>query len=53
MRRGRPLRRLVTYTATKDALDALNHNHHFKVDRDEVFAMWTSIDSIMRFLMKP
>ncbi len=45
--------KLVTYTTTKDALDALNHNHHFKVDRDEVIAMWTSIDSIMRFLMKP
>lgn len=44
--------RLVTYTTTKDALDAANHNHHFHVDPDEVFAMWSSIDSIMRYLMK-
>jgi len=44
--------RLVTYTTTKDALDAANHNHHFQVDPDEVFAMWSSIDSIMRHLVK-
>lgn len=45
--------RLVTYTTTKDALDALNHNHHFMVDPDEVIAMWSSIDSIMRYLTRP
>jgi hypothetical protein len=44
---------LVTYTNSGDALNALNHNHHFKVDADQAFAMWTSIDSIMRYVMKP
>jgi hypothetical protein len=44
---------LVTYTNSGDSLNALNHNHHFKVDADQAFAMWTSIDSIMRHLMKP
>jgi len=41
------------YVTTKGALDALSHNHHFKVDPDEAIAMWSSIDSIMRYLMKP
>ncbi len=44
---------LVTYTSTADSLNAVNHNHHFNVDRDQAFAMWSSIDSIMRYLMKP
>lgn len=44
---------LVTYTSTADSLNAINHNHHFNVDRDQAFAMWSSIDSIMRYLMKP
>ncbi len=45
--------KLVTYTNSGDALNALNHNHHFSVDSDQAFAMWTSIDSIMRYVMKP
>jgi len=45
--------KLVTYTNSKDSLDALNHNHHFGVDPDQTIAMWGSIDSIMRYLMKP
>jgi hypothetical protein len=44
---------LVTYTNSSDSLNAANHNHHFKVDADQAFAMWGSIDSIMRYLMKP
>lgn len=44
---------LVTYTSTADSLNAVNHNHHFNVDRDQAFAMWASIDSIMRHLMTP
>lgn len=45
--------KIVTYTSTADALNATNHNHHFLVDRDQVFAMWDSIDSLMKYLMKP
>lgn len=45
--------KLVAYTTTKDALDAQNHNHHFCVSPDEVIQMWASIDSLMRYLMKP
>lgn len=45
--------KLVTYTSTSDSLNAINHNHHFKVDSDQAFDMWTSIDSIMRYVMKP
>lgn len=45
--------RLVAYTNSSDSLNALNHNHHFKVDADQAFAMWGSIDSIMRYVMKP
>lgn len=44
---------LVTYTSTADSLNAVNHNHHFNVDRDQAFSMWASIDSIVRHLMKP
>ena len=45
--------RLVNYTNSGDSLNAINHNHHFKVDPDQAFATWTSIDSIMRYVMKP
>lgn len=45
--------KLVTYTNSSDSLNALNHNHHFKVDAEQAFAMWGSIDSIMRYVMKP
>lgn len=45
--------RFLTYTNSGDSLNAVNHNHHFMVDPDEVFSFWHSIDSIMRELMKP
>lgn len=45
--------KLVTYTNSGDALNAVNHNHHFEVDPDQAHAMWSSIDSIMRYVMKP
>ena len=44
---------LVPYTNSSDSLNAINHNHHFKVDPDQAFAMWSSIDSIMRYVLKP
>jgi hypothetical protein len=45
--------KLVNYTASKDALDAINHNHQFRVEPDEVIHMWNSIDPLMRYVMKP
>ena len=45
--------KLINYTASNDALNAINHNHHFHVDPDEVINCWNSIDSILRELMKP
>jgi len=45
--------KLVTYTNSGDSLNAVNHNHHFLVDPDQTFSMWASIDSIMRYVMKP
>ena len=45
--------KLVVYTNSGDSLNAINHNHHFMVDSDQAFAMWASIDSLMRYLMKP
>lgn len=45
--------RLVTYTNSADSLNAVNHNHHFMVDPDQALSMWASIDSLMRYLMKP
>lgn len=44
--------RLVTYTNSSDALNALNHNHHFSVDADETLGMWNSIDPIIRHAMR-
>lgn len=43
--------RLVTYTSSSDALNALNHNHQFSVDADEALGMWNSIDPILRYVM--
>lgn len=43
----------IMYMASKDSLDAINHNHHFAVDPDEAFHMWDSLDSIIRYVMKP
>ncbi|HEY6729468.1 MAG TPA: hypothetical protein VI039_00385 [Solirubrobacterales bacterium] len=45
--------RLVTYTNSSDALNALNHNHHFSVNPDEAVGMWGSIDPILRYVMRP
>ena len=45
--------KLVNYTASSDALNAINHNHKFKVDPDEVLNCWQSIEPILRELMKP
>jgi hypothetical protein len=45
--------RLATYTNSSDALNALNHNHHFSVDPDEAVGMWDSIDPILRYVMRP
>lgn len=45
--------KLVVYTNSGDSLNAINHNHHFMVDSDQAFAMWDSIDSLMKYLMKP
>jgi hypothetical protein len=45
--------KIPNYTASNDAMNAINHNHHFHVDGDEVLHLWTSIDPLMRELMKP
>jgi hypothetical protein len=44
---------LVNYTSSNDALNAINHNHNFFVDSDEVISFWNSIESVMRELMVP
>lgn len=45
--------KLLYYPTSTDALNAMNHNHHFHVDPDEVVQAWNSIESLMRELMKP
>jgi hypothetical protein len=45
--------KLINYTASNDALNAINHNNHFSVEPDEVINCWNSIDSILRELMRP
>lgn len=45
--------KIVNYTVSSDALNAINHNHLFHVEPDEALNCWNSIDSIMRELMKP
>jgi hypothetical protein len=44
---------LMNYTSTNDALNAINHNHKFFVDPEEVISLWNSIDAVMRELMVP
>lgn len=44
---------LVNFGTSANALNAANHNHHFSVESDEVIQMWGSIDSIVRFALKP
>jgi hypothetical protein len=43
----------ITYMATKDSMDAVNHNHKFAVDPDEALHLWDSVDPIVRHVMKP
>lgn len=45
--------KVMNFGNTKDALNAVNHNHHYLVDGDDVIGMWDSMDSVMRELMKP
>lgn len=45
--------KIPNYAASNDAMNAINHNHHFHVDSDEVLKLWSSIDPLMRELMKP
>lgn len=45
--------KLVVYTNSGDSLNAINHNHHFMVEADQAFSMWASMESLMRYLMKP
>lgn len=45
--------RLAEFTATKDALNAANHNYKFGVDPDEVERAWQSIDPLLRELLAP
>jgi hypothetical protein len=45
--------KILNYTVTNDAMNAINHNHRFHVDGDEVMNLWNSIDPLMRELMKP
>lgn len=40
------------YVASTDAMNAVNHNHKFSVEPDEVLSMYDSIDPILRHLMK-
>jgi len=41
------------YTLSKNKMNAVNHNHLVAVDGDEVVALWSSIEPLMRYLMKP
>ena len=45
--------RLVNFDTSMTAMNANNHNHHFVVDPDKAIHMWNSIDSIVRFALKP
>jgi hypothetical protein len=44
---------LASYAHTKDALNAVNHNHEFDVTAGEAVGMWHAIEPIMKHLMKP
>jgi hypothetical protein len=45
--------KLTEYAHTKDALNAVNHNHTFEVTAEEAVGMWNAIEQIMKHLMKP
>lgn len=43
---------LIKYGSTTDALNAINHNHHFVVTYDEVFSLWSTVESIIKEILK-
>ncbi|QIG44172.1 hypothetical protein G5V58_16575 [Nocardioides anomalus] len=45
--------KLLNFGGSANALNAINHNHHYLVDPDEALHMWNSINSILRFALKP
>lgn len=45
--------KLLNFGGSANALNAINHNHHYLVDPDEALYMWNSINSILRFALKP
>lgn len=44
---------IVNFDTSMSAMNANNHNHHFVVDPDKALNMWNSIDSIVRYALKP
>lgn len=44
--------KLLNFGGSANALNAINHNHHYLVDPDEALHMWNSINSILRFTLK-
>ena len=42
-----------SFAASKAAMDAANHNHHFLVGPTDVLELWDAIDPLMRELLKP
>jgi hypothetical protein len=44
---------IVNFDTTTSAMNANNHNHHFVVDPDKALNMWHSIESIVRYALKP
>jgi hypothetical protein len=44
---------ILNFDTSMSAMNATTHNHHFVVDPDQTLNMWHSIDSIVRFALKP
>ncbi|SEF11641.1 hypothetical protein SAMN04489740_4126 [Arthrobacter alpinus] len=42
-----------TFVGSKEHLDATNHNHHVVTSADDVRAAWSSIESILKAVLKP
>jgi hypothetical protein len=42
-----------SFSDTKAAMDAANHNHHFSVDPSDVLHLWDSVEPLLRELLKP
>lgn len=42
-----------SFSDTKAAMDAANHNHHYIVDPSEVLHLWDSVEPLLRELLKP